>query len=382
MARKRLQSSPGQQELVLRDVVEVRDPGQPKLAPLAAVDAELLPPILVNHGTPAAAAKVRKFYLSVAELFERWVTRRESPNTQRAYRNDVTALLEFLAIDWPREGMKLFTVTVGDVQRWRDWMIEQEYAPKTINRRVSSFSSLYKYLQGSAAEMRLPITVPNPAHAQFIARSSTDAVKDTAALSPTRARQLMGLADGEELIDYRDRALIKLFLFSAIRIGAACKLNVGDFRNEEDSAVIRITEKGDKRRSIGIHPQAASAIAEYIEMAEITRGPLFRPRKGPRNSTELANRHLASNTMYLILMSYLERLPGAMKTVETEQGTYRECIYSPHSLRATCATRLLDLGVDIAKVQELLGHRHITTTQVYDKRRRSTLESASHDVAY
>ena len=179
-----------------------------------------------------------------------------------------------------------------------------------------------------------------------------------------------------------DTTLIKLFLFSAIRIGAACKLNVGDFRNEEDSAVIRITEKGDKRRSIGIHPQAASAIAEYIEMAEITRGPLFRPRKGPRNSTELANRHLASNTMYLILMSYLERLPGAMKTVETEQGTYRECIYSPHSLRATCATRLLDLGVDIAKVQELLGHRHITTTQVYDKRRRSTLESASHDVAY
>ncbi len=74
--------------------------------------------------------------------------------------------------------------------------------------------------------------------------------------------------------------------------------------------------------------------------------------------------------------------PGAMKTVETEQGTYRECIYSPHSLRATCATRLLDLGVDIAKVQDLLGHRHITTTQVYDKRRRSTLESASHDVAY
>jgi site-specific recombinase XerD len=51
-------------------------------------------------------------------------------------------------------------------------------------------------------------------------------------------------------------------------------------------------------------------------------------------------------------------------------------------LRATCATRLLDLGVDITKVQDLLGHRHITTTQVYDKRRRSTLESASHDVAY
>ena len=56
------------------------------------------------------------------------------------------------------------------------------------------------------------------------------------------------------------------------------------------------------------------------------------------------------------------------------------CLYSPHSLWATTATRLLELGVDIRKVQELLGHRHITTTQIYDKRRRTTAESASHDM--
>lgn len=56
------------------------------------------------------------------------------------------------------------------------------------------------------------------------------------------------------------------------------------------------------------------------------------------------------------------------------------CLFTPHSLRATTATLLLDAGVDIRKVQELLGHRHITTTQVYDKRRRSTSDSASHDV--
>jgi site-specific recombinase XerD len=58
----------------------------------------------------------------------------------------------------------------------------------------------------------------------------------------------------------------------------------------------------------------------------------------------------------------------------------RECVYSPHSLRATAATLLLDAGVDIVKVQELLGHRHVTTTQIYDKRRRHASEGASHEV--
>jgi site-specific recombinase XerD len=73
-----------------------------------------------------------------------------------------------------------------------------------------------------------------------------------------------------------------------------------------------------------------------------------------------------------VIASYVARLPGAVK-----EGTR---LYSTHSLRATTATLLLDAGVDIRKVQELLGHRHVTTTQIYDKRRRTTKESASHDV--
>lgn len=171
-------------------------------------------------------------------------------------------------------------------------MVEDGMADKTINRRISSLSNFYKYLAASAAEMRLPITVPNPAHAQFIARSAADPRDETKAISAARARQLLSLPAGETLVEYRDRAILAVYLYTGIRLAT-----------------------------------------------------------------------------------------GAMKNEQKEDGLVEAyCIYSPHSLRATTATLLLEHGVDIRKVQELLGHRHITTTQVYDKRRITTSQSASHEV--
>lgn len=83
--------------------------------------------------------------------------------------------------------------------------------------------------------------------------------------------------------------------------------------------------------------------------------------------------------MNRLLMGYLERLPGAMHEVELPDGSkVHECIYSPHSLRATAATLLFDAAVPIEAVQDLLDHKHITTTQIYDRRRRAVKDSASH----
>ena len=152
-------------------------------------------------------------------------------------------------------------VSVSDIHAWRDVLIENNAAPKTINRRISSVSSFYKYLGGVAAEMRLPITVPNPAHVQFTARAGTDPVKETQARTATRARQLMGLPQGESLPAVRDRAIIKFYLYSGARIEAGCKLTVGDFHRDEENPTVRLIEKGDQRRTIGLHVTAARAIA-------------------------------------------------------------------------------------------------------------------------
>lgn len=241
-------------------------------------------------------------------------------------------------------------------------------------------------MSGAAAELRLPITVPNPAHPQFIAREASDPVDETRALSETRARQLMAMITGESLLELRDRAILKFYLYTGARIETGCALNVGDFHQDGDEATVRFHLKGNRTKTKGIHFGAADAIAEYIRAAGIESGPLFRPARS-RHKDELAARRLTQRAMYDILMGYFSRLPGAMQEKEIigDDGkptgeTVQVCVYSPHSIRATTATLLLDAGVPIESVQELLDHKHITTTQIYDKRRRSVRDSASHKV--
>ncbi len=263
-------------------------------------------------------------------------------------------------------------------------MVADGKAPKTVNRRIASLSSFYKYLQGVASEFRLPITVPNPAHAQFIPRGSSDPRDETKALSATRARQLMGMPAGDSVLDYRDRAIVKFFLYSGARIGTGCRLKVKDFHQDGDEATIALHEKGDKHRRIGLHFSAAEAIAEYIAKAGLSKGPLFRAQRHSKKM-ELGEKPIGLVTMYNLIQGYLTRLPGSMREEEVacEGGgvlKVKRCVYTPHSIRATTATLLLDAGVDIIKVKDLLGHRHVTTTQIYDKRRRSLKEGASHDV--
>jgi hypothetical protein len=78
--------------------------------------------------------------------------------------------------------------------------------------------------------------LPNPAHAQFISRESSDPVDETRALSETRARQLMGMTAGDSLLETGDRAILNFYLYTGARIETGCKLNVSDFHQDGDEA--------------------------------------------------------------------------------------------------------------------------------------------------
>ena len=194
----------------------------------------------------------------------------------------------------------------------------------------------------------------------------------------------MGYPTGDDVFAFRDRAILKFYLFTGARIGTGCRLDVEDFRFDETDSTIRIQEKGrgKSKRTVGIHPEAAEAIHEYIEKAQLAVGPLFRARLNSR-SKKLGNKRISLTVMYELLCSYLGMLPRSHKKEELPDGTLkRVCIFNPHSLRATTATLLLKSGVDILAVQELMGHKNVTTTQIYDKRIRQTTDSASHKVSF
>jgi site-specific recombinase XerD len=348
--------------------------------PVTAADRVLLPAILDGYHTLSVEEKVRRFALGVPEMLERWISRRASPHTRRAYRQDLFTFIGFLNIRWPDQAANLFAVTVGQVQDYRDWMLARGDAPKTVNRRVSSLAGFFRFLREVAAELRLPVQVANPADKEFVAREVADPVEERRHFSAAKARQLFALPAGESVLDYRDRAMLKCLLYSGVRIGTLLCLDVEDFRADADDPALRITEKGSRRRTIGLNVLAAQALRDYLDKAQLAAGPLFRPRLNPR-SEKLGQGRMSYPTAYRLLQGYFARLPGALQDAEAEGGPAgRKCIYTPHSTRATTATLLLEAGEDIRKVQELLGHRHVTTTQIYDKRRRQTSEGASHHV--
>src|ERR1035438_5961130 len=104
-----------------------------------------LPPILAGQSTPDTQERVERFYFSVAAIFETWVKRRQSRHTRRAYREDVMAFVRFNGITWPEQCASLLSVSITDVQDFREAMVADGAAPKTLNRRISSLSGFYKY---------------------------------------------------------------------------------------------------------------------------------------------------------------------------------------------------------------------------------------------
>ncbi len=311
-----------------------------------------------------------KIVLSAAEFqglaamppeFE-WFASIESPNTRRAYQQDIQDFMGFAGIATP----EVFrTVNRAHVLAWRKVLEARGLSGATVRRKLAALSSLFEFLCDKNAVMQNPV--------KGVKRPRVDTYEGkTPALGDHQARALLNAPKHDTLKGVRDRAILSVLLFHALRREELTKLRVKDF-NLMRSGVphIRVQGKGGKTRYVPTHPATLGHITEYLAKAahgNDLEGALFRPLRNTRGgSTETA---LTTNGVYDLVRAYLKQI-----------GLTQELL-APHALRATAATNALLHNADIAKVQEWLGHSNIQTTRIYDRRSTRPEDSPTFRVQY
>lgn len=281
-----------------------------------------------------------------------WFGDIQNPNTRRAYENDVREFARFVGISRPED---FRIVTRAHVLAWRKQLKSRELAPATIRRKLSALSSLMSYLCDSNAISFNPVGgVSRP-------KEGSNEGK-TPAIADSQAKKLLEAPDCATLKGLRDRAILSVLLFHALRVGELVALRVRDVSERRGVPHFRVLGKGGRIRYVPIHAGTAASISEYLGRVSHSSDELFRSLK--------RSRPLDQSFIYQLVRRY---------AVQVGIKTEGFCI---HSLRATAATNALDNGADIAKVQEWLGHQNISTTRLYDRRKTKPEESPTFRVRY
>lgn len=265
-----------------------------------------------------------------------------SPHTIRNYESDLRQFSDF--VDGKR-GVKGGETEVGIV----DYMLIREYIGElfykcgrtTIARKLSTLKSFFRYL-----ELR-GFSLKNPA-----AEISTPKLEKhiPVYLSVDEIFALLNQPDIGKELGLRDLAVIELLYSSGIRVGELVFLNIEKL--DLESRLVKVLGKGGKERIIPVGKKAVAAIRDYMRKTEKIRkkkgygtrnGPLFLNYRGERISARSINRIIKKHS----------RNSGIMMDI------------SPHSIRHTFATHLLDGGADLRSIQEFLGHVSLSTTQKY-----------------
>ena len=268
-----------------------------------------------------------------------------APNTVAAYRRDLAVYARYLTergIDEVRE------VTTEDVEAFVGWMRDQvsasgrPYAPSSVARTVVSVRGLHRFLAREGIVTRdVAAEVETPAAGRSLPK----------AISVAQVERLLAAPVGDGAGVLRDRAMLELLYSSGLRISELVSLNVDDVDTTDH--LLRVTGKGSKQRIVPYGTQAADALDAWL-----VRGrPQLAPR-GPATFVNARGRRLTRQGVFKIVKTYAERV--GLGDI------------SPHTLRHSFATHLLDGGADVRAVQELLGHASVTTTQIY------TLVSRAH----
>jgi integrase/recombinase XerC len=262
-----------------------------------------------------------------------------SEKTVKSYREDLTQALTFA-----RDRSKKNHVDPADwntrlLRAFVSWLHEQGYAKSTVARRLAAVRSFGKFL------CRQGVLTVNPAQGL---RGPRQDKKLPHFLTVADVQILLAAPSGDDWSGRRDRAILETLYSAGVRVSELVGLDLADADLREGVATVR--GKGKKERLALLGPAAVAAIKQWLPARE----ELLASARRPTDAVFL-NKHggrLTVRSVGRLLTKYLQLAGLDPRT-------------SPHTLRHSFATHMLDAGADIRGVQELLGHKSLNTTQVY-----------------
>ncbi len=275
-----------------------------------------------------------------------------SSNTIAAYRNDLGQLEEFINAHRNGDSLQWGNINQNVVLDYILHLKSQSYAEATVARKVAAVKSFFSFLQAEGKVKANPTeALASPKVGKSLPKPLTVQEVDELLEQPSRRNTPEAK---------RDRAMLELMYATGLRVTELVSLDLRDISLEVDNPHVRLVGKGNRERQLPLFDTAALEVTEYIKFA--------RPRLvGNRDESALfVNRRgerLTRQGFWLILKGYA-----------AEAGIQGRV--TPHTLRHSFATHMLRGGMDIHKVQELLGHANISTTQVYTQVSREHIREA------
>ncbi len=259
-----------------------------------------------------------------------------SAHTVRSYGDDVQQF--FTSCGFDPEKDSLSKITHRQVRYWLSYIISQGYTTRSANRKLSSLRAFYRYLLREGTVKTNPLArIVSPKSGKrlpsFVGEGEMNSLLDSEHFS-------------NDFKGIRDQLVLELFYYTGIRLSELVGMTVD--RIDFPSQSIKVLGKGNKERILPLHPVLAVLISNYLKFREeldINKGEnaLFLTEKGNPIYPKL---------VYRIVKSNLSRVT----TLEKK---------SPHVLRHTFATHLLNNGAELNAIKELLGHANLSATQIY-----------------
>jgi|SRR3984957_9621674 integrase/recombinase XerD len=283
-----------------------------------------------------------------------------APLSISAYTTDIDQFAEFLE----KRKRLLMTARRDDVREFLQQLFSHQVDSRSVGRKLSALRHLYRYLLlDKKLEIDPTLNIESPRQWKVLPKALARDEMDATLAAPMARRMQIKQTKQSVALAVRDRAMLEVFYAGALRVSEMVGAKLDDLKLEAGYMLVR--GKGDKERVVPLGKSAQDALQEYL-----THGrPVLAAAKAPAKSSRTTN---AATTVVTKNSPLLFVAHGARKLTRqriwqmvraASVASGRKA--SPHMLRHSCATHMVENGADLRTVQTILGHADISTTQIY-----------------